>query len=159
MRHLPKGVIEPFLNADIADNVLNEAFRITNELKIKAFLVFGTCLGFVRDGGHIKGDDDIDIGVICPEGKKDMLTGAFLENGFTRNMKRFERYHSNFHFYKDKILMDIYFCEEGKFYSRLESILHKGIKYPIPYPVDKYLSTCYSNWKVKEKQVTQYYGG
>lgn len=159
MRHRPKEIIEPFLNTDIADHVLSEAFRITGELKIKTFLVFGTCLGFVRDGGHIKGDPDIDIGVICQEKKKRIMIEAFLENGFTRNKKRFIRYHNNIHFYKDKILMDIYFCKSGKFYSHLEATWYKGRKYPIPYPVDKYLSRCYSNWKKKEKEITKYYGG
>jgi len=159
MRHNPAGLIDPFEIPDIADGVLNDAFRVTGELKVKTFLVFGTCLGFIRDGGHIEDDPDIDIGVICPKDKKEMLFEAFLANGFTRNKMRFLRYHNNVHFYKNKILLDIYFCREGEFYSRLESTWHKGIKYPIPYPVDKYLSTCYSNCKVKEKQLTQYYGG
>lgn len=159
MRHLPKGIIEPFSHPDIADNVLNEAFRITGELGIKTFLVFGTCLGFVRDGGHIEGDPDVDIGVIFPVEKREILEKAFLENGFTLNMRRFLRYHNNLHFFKNKILLDIYCCKEGKFYSRLESTWYKGKKYPIPYPVDQYLSACYSHWRVKERETTLYYGG
>lgn len=44
-------------------NVLAEIYDIANEGGICIAPIFGTMLGFVRDGGFIKHDDDIDIAV------------------------------------------------------------------------------------------------
>jgi len=158
MRRLPNGRIDPFEQVDIADNVLNEVFRTTERLKVKAFLMYGTCLGFIRDGGYIKGDNDLDIGVICRKKKMKKLIRRLMKNGFTQR-GRFWRYRNNIHVYKDRILIDFYFCKSGEFYSSLEYVQYKGKKYPVPCPVKQYLSACYSNWEKKEKQVSHYYGG
>lgn len=155
MKKHPYGIIDPFLHVDIADGILDEFFCIAGQLKIKAFLAFGMCLGFVRDGGYIEGDNDLDVGVICNKEEKDMLINSLKEKGF--NQGRSYR-HNNIHFYKNKILLDIYFRESGEFYSKLDSVQYKGKQYPTPSPIEGYLSTCYSNWKIKEDQVTHYYG-
>lgn len=154
MKYHPYGTIDPFLRVDIADNILDEVFRITSELKIRAFLMIGLCLGFVRNGGYIEGDNDLDIGVICDEGKKDRLIALLKENGFSQG-KSYR--HHNTHFHKDKILVDIYFLEAKRFYSSFGSVQYKGKSYPVPNPIEEYLNTCYSNWKVKEDEVTHYY--
>lgn len=155
MKHHPYGIIDPFLQVDIADSILEEFFRIARQLKIKAFLVFGLCLGFVRDGGYIEGDNDLDVGVVCNEEEKDRLVNSLKDNGF--NEGRSFR-HNNTHFHKNKILLDINFRKFGEFYSNLDSVHYKGMEYPIPSPIEEYLSTCYSNWKIKENQASHYYG-
>lgn len=155
MKKHPYGIIDPSLRVDVAGSILDEFFQIAGQLKIKAFLVFGLCLGFVRDGGYIEGDNDLDVGVICNEEEKDRLVNSLKNNGF--NEGRTFR-HKNTHFHKNKVLVDIYFRESGKFYSNLDSVHYKGKEYPIPSPIEKYLSKCYSNWKIKENQATRYYG-
>ena len=154
MKAHPYGIVDPFLRVDIADGILEEIFKITGQLKIRACLIFGLCLGFVRDGGYIEGDNDLDIGVICNEESKDRLINSLKKNGFNQG-KSYR--HNNTHFYKNKVLVDILFRESGKFYSNLEGVHYKGKEYPVPSPVGEYLSACYSNWKIKENQATRYY--
>lgn len=156
MKEHPYGIIDPFLQVDVADNILDEIFQITERLKIKACLVFGLCLGFVRDGGYIEGDNDLDVGVICNEEEKDGLVNSLKNNGF--NEGRTCR-HKNIHFHKNKVLVDIFFRESGKFYSNLESVHYKGKEYPVPSPVGEYLTVCYANWEIKESKATRYYDG
>lgn len=44
--------------------ILSEIISSLNENNICSFCAFGTLLGFVRDGGFIATDDDIDMGII-----------------------------------------------------------------------------------------------
>lgn len=155
MKYHPYRTIDPFLQIDVADNVLDEVFQVIDRLKIKGFLTYGLCLGFFRDGGYIDGDNDLDIGVVCDGGEKDRLIKSLGENGFIQGKSYC---HNNTHFHKNKTLVDIYFLEFAEFYSNLDSVRYKGKSYPIPSPVEKYLSVCYSNWRVKEDEVTHYYG-
>jgi hypothetical protein len=155
MNRHPYGTIDPFLQIDIADNILDEVFRITGQLKIRAFLTIGLCLGFVRDGGYIEEDNDLDIGVICNGGEEGKLINSLKENGFSQG-KSYR--HHNTHFHKNKVLVDVYFLESKGFFSNLDSVQYKGREYPVPSPIEEYLSVCYSNWKVKEDEVTHYYG-
>lgn len=150
-----RGYEAPSSQVEIADNVLNEVFSITKQLEIKTFLMFGTCLGFVRDGGYIQGDFDLDIGVICKWEERDVLTNAFEINGIILVRSKSKKKHV--HYRKNNIGIDIWFRKEES-YPNFDSIDYKGRKYPIPYPIEEYLSACYSNWKIKEKQTTRYFG-
>ncbi len=154
MKKHPYGTIDPFSRVDIADNIMDEIFQIAGQLKMKAFLVFGLCLGFIREGGYIEGDNDLDIGVACNGEEKDRMIDSLKKKGF--NQGRSYRHH-NTHFHKNKILVDIYFLESKGFYSSFDSVEYKGKTYPVPSPVKEYLSTCYTNWKIKEDEVTHYY--
>ncbi len=155
MKKHPYGIIDPFLQVNIADSILDEIFQITGQLKIKTCLVFGLCLGFIRDGGYIEGDNDLDIGVICDEEKKNILINSFKKNGF--NQERSCR-NNNIHFYKNKVLVDIFFLEAKGFYSDFDSVQYKGKAYPVPCPVKEFLNACYSNWRIKEMQTARYIG-
>lgn len=149
-----RDYVRPFLQTKVADNILNEIFSITKQLKIKTFLVFGTCLGFVRDGGYIQGDWDVDIGVICKWKDKDTLKNALEMNDFI--LKRIKPKKKHLVYRKGKLLIDIWFQKSENFYSNFDNIDYKGRKYHVPHPVEEYLSVCYSNWKVKEDQKTRY---
>jgi len=48
---------------DSALNVLNYIDRVLKEEGISPFLISGTLLGIIRDGGFIENDNDLDIGV------------------------------------------------------------------------------------------------
>lgn len=152
MKKHPYGIIDPSLQVDLADNILDEFFQITRQLKIKAFLVFGLCLGFVRDGRYIDGDNDLDVGVICNEAERKMLFDSLKYNNFRKGRS----YRYNTHFHKNKVLIDIFFLEAKGFYSSFDSVQYKGKAYPVPHPVKEFLSACYSNWKIKEMQKTRY---
>lgn len=154
MKEYRYGTIDPFLQVDNADKILNEIFQVTSELKMKTFLLWGLCLGFVRDEGYIKGDNDLDIGVICPEReRRRMLTAALKEKGYVYgNPHRF----NNVHFRKNRVLVDVFFLKSEGFYLQFDSVEYKGRIYPVPRPVEKFLSASYSSWRVKERQTARY---
>ena len=158
MKRHPYGIIDPSLRVSNADSVLDEFFQITEQLGIKACLAAGLCLGFVRDGGYIDGDNDLDVIVICTGDKRDKLIDTLKEHDFVPG-RSFPPPHNNAHFHKDKILVDIFFREEKRFYSQFESVQYKGKFYPIPNPIEGYLSTCYTNWKVRENEAIHYWDG
>ena len=153
MKRHPYGIIDPSLQVDTADNILDEIFQITGQLKIKTCLVFGLCLGFIREGKYLEGDNDLDVGVICNGRNKIILIDSLKKNGF--NQGRSYRY-NNTHFYKNKVLVDIFFLEAKGFYSSFDSVQYKGKAYPVPHPIKEFLSACYSNWKIKETQTARY---
>jgi len=153
----PYGIVGPSIIPKTTDKVLDEFFQITKQLKIRTCLAAGLCLGFVRDGGYIDGDNDLDMVAICTDDERNKLTNALKEHGFDAG-RSFPPPHNNAHFHKNRILVDIYFRTPGKYYSQFGSVVYKGKSYPVPYPVEKYLSTCYTNWRVKENQAIQYYG-
>jgi len=146
----------PFKQIEVVDNILDEVFLIMKQLKIRTFLAFGTCLGFVRDRGYVQGDHDLDLGIICNWREMESLVKIFRANGFI--VRRTIPKNRHIHFIKDKTLVDIYFFPENtEFYSKFDYVQYKNKEYPVPHPVEEYLSRCYSNWKVKENEPTHYH--
>ncbi len=45
-------------------DVLKKVFEISREENLRVFPMFGTLLGFIREGGYIPWDDDLDLGCI-----------------------------------------------------------------------------------------------
>jgi len=73
---------DPYDVKEDADRVLEEWDDVCNELEIMRFIAAGTCLGFYREGGYIKRDNDIDVAVICsPLGHRTMAK-ALIARGF-----------------------------------------------------------------------------
>ena len=153
----PYGVVAPSAIPDIADRILDEYFQIMKNLKIRTCLSYGLCLGFVRDGKYIDGDNDLDLVAVINNDSRDILVKAMTENGFNEGKTFGTEPIRNIHFYKDKILVDVFFRRPGKFYVRFDEVKYKGKTYPIPHPIEDYLSACYTNWKVPELQTAQYY--
>ena len=126
---------------------MNEYWDIAKSLKIKTFLAYGTCLGFIRDGGYIEYDNDIDVGI---EGEIEELEVKLIENGFAKKRRRPP---INYHFPKYNILIDIHagFAESHwKYFKSFDKITYKGRVYNVPHPVEEYLETLYGNWKVRK---------
>ena len=147
MKKQPYGTVSPALHPAVADSVLDEFFQIIKQLKMVAVLEYGLCLGFVRDGKYIEGDNDLDVGVVCSDSKKRKLITRLEEQGFIRGRSF---YQSNTHFYKNKILVDVHFrTSDYGFYTKLENVSYKGKEYPVPSPVGAYLTIRYSNWQIK----------
>ncbi len=158
MKQYPYGILEPSGIPEIADGILDEFFQITEQLKVRACLAYGLCLGFVRDGAYIEGDNDLDVVVVSNGEGKIKLMNALKKNGFTQE-RSFSPPYNNTHFHKDRILVDIYFRELKRFYSNLDSVLYKGKAYPTPDPIKEYLTACYGIWEIKENKATRYYDG
>lgn len=139
------------MDKDNADKALFEFAAIANGLGIRWFLVLGTCLGMVRDGGYIAGDNDIDLGVICSirdlaklfknASKREFRIGkAFLNPDDEKNL----------HIYKYGILIDVFYTfrrEDTPFFRSLEEITYCGRKFRVPSPVGDYLSLEFGDWK------------
>ena len=158
MKQYPYGILEPANIPEIAARILDEFFQIATQLKIRACLAYGLCLGFVRDGAYIEGDNDLDVIVIGNGEEKTRLTGTLKKNGFTQG-RSFSPPYNNTHFHKDRILVDIYFRKLKRFYSNFDSVQYKGKIYPTPGPIKEYLTACYTNWEIKESEATRYYDG
>ena len=148
----------PSTQPEVADAVLDEFFAITKELNIKACIAFGLCLGLYRDGGYIKGDNDLDVVVIAPVGDE-RLTEALKGHGFGIGA-----YHpgigNNTHFYKNKVLLDVFWRQMNEFFTPVDydKVKYNGKQYPAPTPIEEYLSKCYTNWKIPSDEMTKYYG-
>jgi len=154
----PYGIKEPAKIPDVADKVLIEYFQIAKELKIPTCLAYGTCLGFVRDGGYIPSDNDLDVVAVTVTNMPiPALSEALIKAGFKRGVT-FPLPMNNVHFHKDGILVDIFFRKPEKFYAELDHVAYKGKDYAVPHPVEEYLSACYTDWKVKSGEMSKYYG-
>jgi len=139
------GVVDPFLQVDIADDILNEIFQITGQLKIRTCLTHGLCLGFIRDGGYIEDGIDLDIGIICNEEEWTRFFESLKKKGFNQG----KSWSKSIHFHKNKILVDIHFLEARGFYLKFGSVQYKGKAYPVPSPIKEYLTALYSNWRTR----------
>jgi len=141
MKYHPYGNVDPFNIPDAADRLLNEYFNISERLKIDTFLLYGTCLGFVRDGGYIPGDNDIDVGVLDHFWP---LADELVKNGFWPVVT----VEKNSHFLKYGILLDIYFKFPSlKYLGSFDHVIYKTRSYNVPRPVDEYLKSLYGDWR------------
>jgi len=142
-----------------ANQALLKFADVANELGVTWFLVGGTCLGIVRDGDYILGDDDVDVGILCNKDELLKLFGKLeahfkYEGVFTNPDNTY-----NLHFWKDAIgrphvnvLLDIFFIYtkgERTFFNSFDEVTFLGRKFNVPHPVDNYLTHCFGNWRVK----------
>jgi len=154
----PYGIVAPSEFPDTADKLLDEFMEITEQLEMRTYLAFGLCLGLFRDGKYIPGDNDLDFVVITKEiNDVERLTRAMQSRGFNMGLV-YPLPANNKHFYKGRILIDVYFRTEGQFYCGSATVNYNGKEYPIPFPVTEYLSSCYKNWLIPSDETSAYYG-
>ena len=133
------------------DRLLNDYFAVCRSLKIDSFLLYGTCLGFVREGGYIKGDNDIDVGILNGIWE---LAAALCNAGFIHIVT----VRDNSHFIKYGVLLDVWFdFPDKKYFRAFDKILYKGASYSVPHPVKDFLAFSYGDWQTPSK--TQPYKG
>lgn len=131
----------------IADAILEEWDDACKELGIPHFLYLGTCLGFYRDRGYIKFDEDIDVGILGGEENLKKLADKLLERGFvTKGEPEFK------HWSKNGIFLDIWFQfpEFKEFLETFDEITYNSRVYSMPHPVEQYLEKEYGNWRIPQ---------
>lgn len=63
-------------------DVLKTLFEISEKETLGLFPVYGSLLGFIRDKGFIKWDDDIDIGFVAEKGVQSKIVKTLFAHGF-----------------------------------------------------------------------------
>jgi len=142
-----------------ADKCLFEFDDIAKKTGITYFLVYGICLGFVRNNGYIKGDNDIDLGITCSEEERDRFFEELEEGGFKRSYVITDREPQNHlphvHFIKRGVLIDVWYSvapEHKAFLELGRTVAYKGRAFNVPARVEEYLEFMYGNWRVPEKK-------
>jgi len=142
-----------------ADECLFEFDDIARKVGIIYFLVYGTCVGFVRDNGYAKGDNDIDVGITCPEEERSRFFEELEEADFERSYVITDREPPNVlphaHFLKRGVLVDIWYfvAPEHKAFLELgRTVVYKGRAFNVPARVEEYLEFMYGNWRIPEKK-------
>ena len=135
-----------------ADKALFEFDDIAKKTEIQYFLIAGTCLGFVRDKGYIKGDNDIDIGIKCSGEKREEFFRELEKSGFIKNGVPCARPGINIHFLKNKILVDVFFAGknvENPYADSFRKIPYNNREFNVFKKTEEYLTHVYGNWKIK----------
>ena len=141
-----------------ADDLLETWDDACNELNVPHMLIYGTALGFYRDGGYITGDNDIDTRVICNKEKWKELIKRLKGKGIIQTS-----HPGGWGFHKHGIHMAIERSEKvgiiiwdngwefkiQPLYHKFDTIEYKGRKYNVPHPVEKYLENRYGkDWRI-----------
>ncbi len=114
--------------------VLKDLATLFKKYDIPAFAAYGTMLGFVRDGGFITHDDDMDIGVMPGMWSPQMLLRLLIENGYkVLYVFKFHDRVTEFKVEYKCIPIDFFFYEENndEYLSHLYFYV-EGTKYPTP---------------------------
>lgn len=164
-------VVYPYDDKLNADRILEEWDDVCKNLGTEGFLTFGTALGFVRDGGYIKGDWDIDVGIHREYFSQ--FYDAMIEQGFSSpNMKRdsgklyidallwnieIVSPGSHIKFIKYNIVLDVWLglhlVSVAEFIESFDKVTYEGHEYNVPHPVEEYLKYRYGdNWRIPEKK-------
>lgn len=146
MKFHPYKNTDPFKVPEAADKLMNEYSDIADSLGIQTFLLYGACLGLVRDGSpFIEGDNDIDVGIF---GDFEKFKTELVKNGFICERV----WKINAHFLRYNILFDVFFTFHEQrflqFYQKLDTVTYKGRNYNVPHPVEDYLEARYGDWRV-----------
>ncbi|MFA6706015.1 MAG: LicD family protein [Bacteroidales bacterium] len=97
------------MNKEIAIQNLKEISTILEKNNVRNFLVYGSCLGAVREGNIIEHDLDTDLGIMAEDWNFDILR-QFFEAGYEiRNIYGMFNYGCEIAIFKDRIKTDIMF--------------------------------------------------
>ncbi|RLF44074.1 MAG: hypothetical protein DRN17_05155 [Thermoplasmata archaeon] len=125
------------------------------------FLLYGTCLGAVREQDIISWDFDLDIGVL-DHTNQTKIYETFIEHGFKfkRHAKRWQVSkridHTDVIWYireADKLVCrgtknEVAFSAPARFFNSFDTVKIRSESYLAPHPVREYLNTVYGgNWK------------
>lgn len=159
------------MNAEAAAKNLLDAAGILEAAELPYFLILGTCLGAIREGGFIKHDVDIDLGCLAEDLKPraERIVNAAAAAGFAvRTHYRPVGYVRAISMTRNRIKIDLAgFLKTGQLrYSpsshldcavvypaevleQTEAVVMLGREFRAPTPVSRYLELQYGpTWKV-----------
>jgi len=133
-----------------ADEVLLSLKTIIESCDLDMVLTAGTCLGFIRDGGYIKNDNDIDVGVLsnfqeCTPEEKKNLSEKLKHSGFSSGQVMID---GSEHWWAGGGVCMLVCIRWGfawrlKYMKKFDQVVHNGEVYNVPYPVEDFLSHKY----------------
>lgn len=166
----------PFRVPELTDAVINHFDGIMKRYDLDYFIAAGTCLGIIRDGGYINGDQDVDMCVLYESQeqiekiKSELQRFGFEMKGidYTNHedvIKKYGKVPSGIHFFLHDILIDVhpmykvndsyYFSNICKFdcsiFNDFGLIEYNDIVLRIPRDVEKYLKSMYLDWQTPTK--------
>ena len=142
----------PYDTPHLADEMLEEFDDICRELDIPYCLIYGTCLGFYRDGGYIPFDNDIDVKVIYADHDSYPLQQALIAHGFTPCPAP---HFDDKHYRKHNILLEVVELQrdgsdyiiksyiphtDGFRFTSFDTVTYGDRSYKVPHPVESYLA-------------------
>lgn len=151
------------LDKNISYKNLQLFLKIATGLNLKCFLLFGTLLGFYRDGKFIDEDNDTDIGCTFEEFKN--VEKDLIDNLKTSHFKIYRESASLLQIVKDNNHIDLYLFRKllffpgrfsGKFFisdnhfDQIQNLklTNSNTNYPIPNYTEKLLVKFYGkSWK------------
>jgi len=160
---------------------LKEISDILTKNNVRSFLVYGTCLGAVREGNIIEHDLDTDLGIMAEDWKFDLLR-QLIESGYQiYNVFGMFNFGCEIYLRKNGIKTDLMFFykdeKTGKYWNCLwdnncvngeadkikhvypmnnfnsfESASLGGLSFSVPSDVKNYISNVYGkNWMIPVK--------
>jgi len=147
-----KKIVNPCDDVEAADAILEEWHQICKDLNITTYLCYGTCLGFVRNGNYINGDNDIDVAIL-EDIDYQQVYDKLREHDFHPKVYTCKNpYLKNKHWVKNNIKLDLNYMVPKQFLV-LCMMEYKGHWYCMPYPVERYLEYMYGeDWRTPKHQ-------
>ena len=153
---------------------LRDLYEESDKLGLRPFLMWGTLLGCIREGGFIAHDYDLDLGMHPDDyAKKDILIEAMKKRGYLVRMDvpylfSFNRPDGLLHLdislvylFKGKILTSEFIEETGEmsantfpenaFRELKRTLFLKNISVWLPSDTESILESMYGNWRVPVK--------
>lgn len=161
------------LKPNICLEIVKDFKKYADKHGVKWFLLFGTCLGAIRDNNFIKDDVDIDIGVYAddPNLKKmleDMMAhkdhnyysykGIPIRCEFlykwSLDINPLHKLNGKYYYIK-KIDQGVWAKEyPAQYFDILDEMYFRGIKVKVPHNPKEYLTYLYNGWEVKKPKGT-----
>lgn len=148
--------------------------KVFKEKEVQFFLLFGTCLGAVREGDFIQWDDDVDLGIIekTPPKTREEISEALRKEGFKiveyqnyqqcsaimckRKIKTsicwFQKEGESFVWRDRKIKGNIEVQVPAELFERFREANLGEEKFLVPDPPEIYLEKIYGDWKTPQKR-------
>ncbi len=146
---------------------LFEIKKVFNQAGVEFFLIFGTCLGAVREGGIIEHDNDIDLGVVKGRSLSEIQAGlealdfqVSIDNPDTATprMRANKRTLSDIHWFEPENGHYVYRNNGAvwvripeKFFQAFEVANIDSEEFLVPKPKEEYLEATYGDWQVVHK--------
>jgi len=160
-RTLPKRA---FFDTNIAKEGLLYIYEVFKKNDLRFFLIFGTCLGAIRDKNFIKHDVDIDLGIYQIDREKLIQSIVKLKDNFNFQVSKISLKEESITIIYKNIIIDIglfhkkddYYIYNDfyenrmpqKFLNKLDNIRFLDKKFYVPFNVEEYLKHQYGkNWK------------